>query len=86
MISFNLEGLMDPRMIANSLSKHFTPDILIDDIPRIGYHGLSIRFSSLSVHIPGLKITGLELELFSLEKMRLIFMNLSKLTKLIRVF
>ena len=39
-ISFNLEGLMDPRIIGNRLSKYFTPQVLIDDVPKIGYHGL----------------------------------------------
>jgi hypothetical protein len=28
--SFNLEGLVDPEIIANRLSKHFIPHVLID--------------------------------------------------------
>ena len=43
-ISFNLEGLMDPRIIADRFSKHFTPHVLIDDVPRIGYHGLNKKY------------------------------------------
>ena len=39
-ISFNIEGLMDPRIIGDNLSKYFTPQVLIDDIPTIAYHGL----------------------------------------------
>ncbi len=39
-ISFNIQGLADPLTIASDLSKHFTPHVLIDDVPKIGYHGL----------------------------------------------
>ena len=43
-ISFNLEGLMDPRIIADRVSKHFTPRVLIDDESKIGYHGLNKKY------------------------------------------
>jgi len=43
-ISFNLEGLMDPRTIADRLSKHFTPHVRIDDVPMIGFHGLKKKY------------------------------------------
>jgi len=43
-ISLNLEGLMDPRIIADRLSKYFTPKVLIDDVPSIGYHGLKKKY------------------------------------------
>jgi len=43
-ISFNLEGLINPRVIADRLSKHFTPHVLIDDVPWIGYHGLNKKY------------------------------------------
>ena len=33
--SFNLAGLMNPIIIANRLAKHFTPHLLIDNIPAI---------------------------------------------------
>ena len=82
-LSFNLEGLMDPGIIANRLSKHFTPHVLIDDVLTIGFHGLKKNIRFLSVNIRDLKVTGLELRLFSLEKMQLIFINLSKLKNLI---
>jgi len=39
-ISFNLECLIDPEIITHSLSKHFTPHVTIDDVPKIAYHGL----------------------------------------------
>jgi hypothetical protein len=55
-ISFNLEGLIDTEMLAYRLSKHFTPHVLMDH----------------AVNIQDLKVTGSELRLFSLEKMRLI--------------
>lgn len=85
-ISFNLEGLMDPRIIARRLLTYFTPHVLIDDVPSIGFHNLkkSIRF--LSVNIRDLKVTGLVLRLFSLEKMRLISISLSKFKGLIGIF
>ena len=47
-LSFNLEGLMDPKIIANHLSKHFTPHVLIDDVPTIGFYGLKKK-SKVSV-------------------------------------
>ena len=43
-ISFNLEGLMDPRIIAGRLSKYLTPHVLIDDVPSIGFHGLKKKY------------------------------------------
>lgn len=43
-ISFNLEGWMDPRIIADRLSKHFTPRVLVDDEPKIGYHGRNKKY------------------------------------------
>ena len=43
-ISFNLEGFMDPRIIARRLSKHFTPHVLMDDVPSIGFHGLKKKY------------------------------------------
>ena len=43
-ISLNIEGLMDPRIIASRLLKYFTPHILIDDVPSIGFHGLRKKY------------------------------------------
>jgi len=43
-LSFNLQGLIDPIIIANRLSKHFTPHVLIDNVPRIGFHGLKKKY------------------------------------------
>jgi hypothetical protein len=43
-LSFNLEGLMDPGIIANRLSKHFTPHVLIDDVPTIEFHALKKKY------------------------------------------
>jgi hypothetical protein len=43
-LSFNLEGLMDPIIIANRLSKHFTPHVLIDNVPTIGFHNLKKKY------------------------------------------
>ena len=77
-LSFNLEGFMDPGMLVRRLSKHFTPHVLIDNVPSIEFHGLKKKYK---VSVP-----GLELRLFSLEKMRLIFISLSKLKGLIGVF
>ena len=85
-ISFNLEGLMDPRIIARRLLKYFTPHVLIDDVPSIGFRGLKTSIRFLSVNIRDLKVTGSELRLFSLEKMRLIYTSLSKLKGLIGAF
>ena len=43
-ISLNIEGLMDPRIIAGRLLKYFTPHILIDDVPSIGFHGFKKKY------------------------------------------
>ena len=43
-ISLNLEGLMDPGILARRLSKHFTPHVLIDDVPSIGFHSLKKKY------------------------------------------
>ena len=78
-ISFNIKGLPDPLIIARRLSKHFTSHVLMDDVPSIGFHGFkkSIRF--LSINTQDQRVTGLEVELFSLVKMLVTFINFSKL-------
>lgn len=43
-VSFNLQGLTDPKTIASNLSKYFTPHILVDDVPIIGFHGLKKNY------------------------------------------
>jgi len=43
-ISFNIQGLTDPRTIAYGLSKHFTSHVLIDDEPKIGFHGFKKKY------------------------------------------
>ena len=43
-LSFNLEGLVDPGIIANRLSKHFIPHVLIDNVPSISFHGLKKKY------------------------------------------
>ena len=85
-LSFNLEGLINPEIIAHRLSKYFTPHFIVDDKPYIRFHGLKKNIKFLSVAIANLTITGLGLRLFSLEKMRLIFISLSKLRSLLGVF
>ena len=39
-ISLNLKGLAGTSAIASPLFKYFTPHILINDVPSIGFHGL----------------------------------------------
>ena len=48
-ISFNLEGLIDPKIIAGRLLKYFTPHVLMDDVPSIGYHGFKKKYK-VSIH------------------------------------
>lgn len=43
-ISFNIQGLTDPKRIASNLSKYFTPHILMDDVPSIGFHDLKKKY------------------------------------------
>ena len=43
-VSFNLQGLADPKTIASNLSKYFTPHILVDDVPIIGFQGLKKNY------------------------------------------
>jgi hypothetical protein len=54
-ISFNLEGFMDPRIIAGRLSKYFTPHVLTDDVPRIAFHGLRKKYKVSIYQITGSK-------------------------------
>ena len=48
-ISFNLEGLVDPKIIAGRLLKYFTPHVLIDDVPSIRDHGFKKKYK-VSIH------------------------------------
>ena len=43
-ISLNLKGLVDTSIFASRLSKYFTPHVLIDDVPSIGFHGLKKKY------------------------------------------
>ena len=43
-ISFNLEGSLDPIAIANRFSNYFTPNIRVDDIPKVSFHGLKKKY------------------------------------------
>ena len=43
-ISFNIQGFTDPKIIASNLSKYFTPHILMDDVPSIGFHGFKKKY------------------------------------------
>ena len=85
-ISFNIQGLPDPLIIARRLSKHFTSHVLMDYVPSIGFHGFkkSIRF--LSINTQDQRVTGLGLKLFFLVKMLITFIHFSKLGILIGVF
>ena len=64
-ISFNIQGLTDPKTIASNLSNYFTPHVLIDDVPSIGFHGLKKIIRFLAVSVRDLRVTGLGLRLFS---------------------
>ena len=37
-ISFNIQGLTDPKTICSNLSKYFTPHVLMDDVPMAGIY------------------------------------------------
>lgn len=43
-ISFNIQGLTDPRRIADGLSKHFTPNVLMNGEPYMSYHNLKKKY------------------------------------------
>ena len=43
-ISFNIQGLPDPGTIASSLSKHFTPHVIMDGKPNMSYHGFKKKY------------------------------------------
>ena len=47
---FNLEGFMDSIIIANRLSKYFTLDVLIDNVPTIVFHDLKKNIKFLFVN------------------------------------
>ena len=48
-LSFNIQGLTEPKTIASNLSKYFTPHVLIDDVPSIGFRGFKKRYK-VSIH------------------------------------
>lgn len=48
-ISFNLEGLIDFKIIVGSLLKYFSPHVLIDDVSSIRYHGFKKKYK-VSIH------------------------------------
>jgi hypothetical protein len=54
-ISFNIQGLLDPRTIADRFSRYFTPHVLIDDVPTIGFHGLKKKYKVSVRHYTGSK-------------------------------
>lgn len=43
-LSFNIKGLLDSRIIASDLSKHFTVDVTIDNKPSISYDGFKTNY------------------------------------------
>ena len=43
-ISFNIQGLTDPKTIASNLSKQLTLRVLIDDESKIGFHGFKKNY------------------------------------------
>jgi hypothetical protein len=43
-ISFNIQGLTDPGTIAFGLIKYFTPRVLIDDVPTLGFHDFKKKY------------------------------------------
>jgi hypothetical protein len=48
-ISFNLKGLPNTIIIADRLSNYFTPHVMIDGKPEIGFHGLRKKYK-VSIH------------------------------------
>lgn len=86
-ISFNIQGLTSKtgiKRIARRLSSHFTPLVIINNEFGIGYSGLRNKYHvSLRQYT---KNNWVGLRLFSLVKMRFIFINFSKLKNLIGVF
>ena len=85
-ISFNLEGLLGPRIISGRLSNYFIPHVLIDDKPGIGLMASETGKKFLFFNIRDRRITELGIKLFFLVKMLITFINFSKLKILIEVF
>lgn len=51
--SFNLEDFMDPEIFTRRLSKHFSPHVLINDVPSIGFHSLKKKYKVSVRHYTG---------------------------------
>jgi hypothetical protein len=85
-ISFNLEGLMYPGIVAHRLLKYFTPHVLIDDVPSISFHGLKKKYKVSVRQYTGSKSYWVGTQIIFSGKMRVIFITLSKLKILIGVF
>lgn len=52
-ISFNVEGNSNPQLIAQCLSKHFNPHVIIDNKPSISFHGLKKNYKVCIRHSTG---------------------------------
>ena len=54
-VSFNLQDLVDSRIIAGRLSKYFIKHVLVNGVPEIAFHGLRKRYKVLIHQSTGLK-------------------------------
>jgi len=52
-ISFNLKGTSNPQLIAQRLSKHFNPYVIVDNKTSISFHGLKKNYKVYIRHSTG---------------------------------
>ena len=57
-ISFNIQGLPDPRIIAHGLSRHFNPHVQIDGKPEIAFHSLKKNLQEKNISSTIIVITN----------------------------
>ena len=81
-ISFNIQGLPDPIMIACRLSKHFTSHVLMDDVPSIGFHGFKKKYKVSIRQYTRSKGYWVGTKVIFSGKMRLIYISLLKNKKI----
>ena len=76
---------MDPKIIARRLSKHFTPHILMDDVPSIGFHGFKKKYKVFIRQYTASKGYWIGTKIIFSGKMLITFLHFSKLGILIGV-
>ena len=72
-ISFNIQGLTDPKTIASNLSKYFTPHVIMDDVLSIGFHGFKKSIKCFSFQLLTSNAEFCSLSLIRIDQQNLLY-------------